>query len=192
MGVTGYQVERCQGAGCSTFVQIGTPTGTTFADRADGGHELQLPRPRDRRGRQPRPLRNYRPATTQAAVGGLVAAFGFDEGTGTRVADASGNGHTGAVNGATWTGAGKFGEALSFNGSNAHRDVPDAASLHLSTGMTLEAWVDPATVTSAWRDVIYKGNDNYYLEAPRRRASEPAGGVDRSAAAMRRPSGRRS
>ena len=32
VGVTGYQVERCQGAGCSTFVQVGTPTGTTFAD----------------------------------------------------------------------------------------------------------------------------------------------------------------
>src|SRR6185436_6721801 len=32
VGVTGYQVERCQGAGCSTFTQIGTPTTTTFSD----------------------------------------------------------------------------------------------------------------------------------------------------------------
>ena len=32
MGVTGYRVERCQGAGCTTFVQIATPTGTTFGD----------------------------------------------------------------------------------------------------------------------------------------------------------------
>src|SRR6185295_10336676 len=32
VGVTGYQVERCQGAGCSTFTQIGTPTVTTFND----------------------------------------------------------------------------------------------------------------------------------------------------------------
>ena len=32
MGVTGYRVERCQGAGCSSFAQVGTPTGTTFAD----------------------------------------------------------------------------------------------------------------------------------------------------------------
>src|SRR5204863_132781 len=32
VGVTGYQVERCQGAGCSTFTQIGTPTTTTFND----------------------------------------------------------------------------------------------------------------------------------------------------------------
>ena len=43
--------------------------------------------------------------------------------------------------------------------------VPDAASLHLSSGMTLEAWVNPSTVNANWRDVIYKGNDNFYLEA---------------------------
>ena len=27
VGVTGYRVERCQGAGCTTFAQMGTPTG---------------------------------------------------------------------------------------------------------------------------------------------------------------------
>ena len=32
VGVTGYRVERCQGAGCSIFTQVGTPAGTTFAD----------------------------------------------------------------------------------------------------------------------------------------------------------------
>src|SRR5207344_2205785 len=32
VGVTGYMVERCQGAGCATFTQIGTPAGTTFND----------------------------------------------------------------------------------------------------------------------------------------------------------------
>src|SRR6185503_1546545 len=32
VGVTGYLVERCQGVGCSTFTQIGTPTTTTFND----------------------------------------------------------------------------------------------------------------------------------------------------------------
>jgi hypothetical protein len=35
--------------------------------------------------------------------------------------------------------------------------------LHLTGAMTLEAWVNPSTVNSAWRDVIYKGDDNYYL-----------------------------
>ena len=32
VAVTGYRVERCQGAGCSVFTEIGQPTGTTFSD----------------------------------------------------------------------------------------------------------------------------------------------------------------
>ena len=55
--------------------------------------------------------------------------------------------------------------------------IPDAASLHLTTGMTLEAWVNPSTVNDNWRDVIYKGNDNYYLEATSSNASKPDAGL---------------
>ncbi len=32
VGVTGYKVERCSGAGCANFAQIATPAGTTFND----------------------------------------------------------------------------------------------------------------------------------------------------------------
>ncbi len=32
VGVTGYQVERCQGASCTTFAQIATPTATSYSD----------------------------------------------------------------------------------------------------------------------------------------------------------------
>jgi chitodextrinase len=32
VGVTGYAVQRCQGAGCTGFSQIATPSGTTFSD----------------------------------------------------------------------------------------------------------------------------------------------------------------
>ena len=32
VGVTGYRVERCQGSGCSSFAQIGSPAGTSFND----------------------------------------------------------------------------------------------------------------------------------------------------------------
>src|SRR4029077_9850703 len=42
---------------------------------------------------------------------------------------------------------------------------------------TLEAWVYPTTVNSAWRDVIYKGNDNYYLEGTSTTSSRPAAGA---------------
>src|SRR4029450_2971319 len=55
------------------------------------------------------------------------------------------------------------GTALSFNGTSALVTVPDANSLDLTTGMTLEAWVNP-TAGGGWRDVIYKGPDDiYYL-----------------------------
>ena len=37
VGVTGYRVERCQGAGCSNFVQVATPTGTSLQQHRVGG-----------------------------------------------------------------------------------------------------------------------------------------------------------
>ena len=114
---------------------------------------------------------------SMAATAGLVAAYGFDEGSGTTVTDASGNGNTGTITNATWAATGKYGKALQFNGTNALVTIPDAASLHLSTGMTLEAWVNPSTVNANWRDVIYKGNDNYYLEATSTNASKPDAGM---------------
>ena len=95
---------------------------------------------------------------------------------GTTVADASGIGNTGTAANATWTTAGKFGSALVFNGTSARVTINDSASLRLTTGMTLEAWVYPATASSAWRDVIYKGNDNYYLEGHLDQCRRPAGG----------------
>ena len=44
-----------------------------------------------------------------AQARGLVAAYSFNEGTGTTVADLSGNGNTGTISGATWTSTGKYG-----------------------------------------------------------------------------------
>jgi regulation of enolase protein 1 (concanavalin A-like superfamily) len=32
VGVTGYVVDRCQGSGCTSFAQVGTPGGTSFTD----------------------------------------------------------------------------------------------------------------------------------------------------------------
>src|SRR5262249_12252797 len=48
--------------------------------------------------------------------------------------------------------------------------------LRLTTAMTLEAWVNPSTVDSGWRDAIYKGDDNYYLEGTSSRDGLPAVG----------------
>jgi concanavalin A-like lectin/glucanase superfamily protein/Big-like domain-containing protein len=86
---------------------------------------------------------------------GLVAAFGFEETTGTTATDASGSGNTGTINGPIRSLTGKFGSALSFDGVNDQVNVPDANSLDLSNAMTLEAWVRPS-VLSAWRTVLMK------------------------------------
>ena len=97
--------------------------------------------------------------------GGLIAAYGFAEGSGSTVADVSGNNNTGTISGATWTTAGRFGGALLFNGTNAVVTVPNAVSLQLTTGMTLEAWVYPTVTPTGWRAVIDKNVDRYYLMA---------------------------
>lgn len=78
----------------------------------------------------------------------LVAAYALDEGAGTGVYDSSGNGNNGTLANAAWV-SGKFGTGLQFSGStNSLATIPDSASLHLSTGMTLEAWVYPTSLNS--------------------------------------------
>ena len=101
----------------------------------------------------------------QAAGTSLVASYSFNEGSGTTVRASSGNGNNGTISGAAWTTAGKYGGALSFNGSSSRVIVNDSPSLHLSAGMTLEAWVSPSSTPTNWQDVIYKENDIYFLEA---------------------------
>jgi glucose/arabinose dehydrogenase/PKD repeat protein len=147
-------------------------TAYTFASWSDGGaqsHGVVVPT-----------VDQSYIATFQAGTGGgggPVAAYSFDEGAGSSVGDASGGGNVGSIGSATWSSAGKYGGALSFNGAGARVTVPDAPSLRLSTGMTLEAWVFPTTVSSVWRDVIYKANDDYYLEATSSSGRPVAGGV---------------
>jgi glucose/arabinose dehydrogenase len=76
-----------------------------------------------------------------AAAPGLVAAYSFDEGTGSTVTDSSGNGNTGTIHGATWTTQGKFGSALSFDGTSAYIDFGNPPSLQITGSMTWSAWI---------------------------------------------------
>jgi len=79
--------------------------------------------------------------------------------------DSSGNSNTGTLEGAaTWV-AGRYGSALSFNGTSNRVFVNDSTSLDLSTAMTLEAWVQPTAAQSGWRAIVQKEVDGYFLHA---------------------------
>jgi len=115
------------------------------------------------------------PAHAQT-IPGLVAAYGFEEGSGTTIGDVTGQSNNGVASGTTWSTAGKFGNALVFNGTNAVVTVPNAAALQLTTAMTLEAWVFPTTAPTGWRAVIDKNVDGYYLMASTDNGNRPGAG----------------
>ncbi len=83
---------------------------------------------------------------------GLVAAYSFDEATNTIATDDSGNGKTGTVVGAA-SGVGKFGAALSFNGTGDNVALPALGTFYKSS-FTYEAWVRKA---SSKQDVAVVG-----------------------------------
>jgi len=89
-------------------------------------------------------------------AGGLVLALGFDEASGTTAIDSSASPKNGTILQAVRV-PGKFGSALKFDGVNDWVTVTDTTNskLDLTTGMTLEAWVNPSAM-SGWETVLYK------------------------------------
>src|SRR3954447_762961 len=88
---------------------------------------------------------------------GIVAAYSFDQTSGSVLADMSGNGHDGTISGATWTSSGRYGGALSFDGTNASVDLGQLGTFY-KTGFTYEAWIDKTTATK--NDVAVVGTWN--------------------------------
>ena len=93
--------------------------------------------------------------TSSSTINGLVAAYSFDNNGGTPL-DYSGNGYYGSALNAVTVPQGRFGSAMSFNGTNAWVSVGSKALLALSTGMTLEAWVYPTAAMSGLDTVVMK------------------------------------
>ena len=281
VGVTGYEVERCQGAGCSSFAAVTTVSGLTWSDtgRSAGTSYSYRVRARDaagNRGAYSAAATAVTPAAVDnppSAPSGLAAAASGSSGVnlswtaatddngvvdrmrwsgvrgraarglcssrrrrrrrwrirawlrrratrtgcgratrrpggrrirtlrrrrpeprrpprrdpGRRLRVRRGVRHDGGGSvrqrqrrhdrGATWITTGKYGKALNFNGTSARVKVPNATAFQLTSGMTLEAWVYPTAVNRQWRDVIYKGSDDYFLMATTTASSRPALGA---------------
>jgi hypothetical protein len=89
----------------------------------------------------------------------LVGAWSFDEGSGTHVADSSGNGDNGVISGnVSWV-SGPTGSALGFDGGSGQVDVPDAPVLEPATALTVSAWVRSVGSPGPYRYILAKGAD---------------------------------
>lgn len=70
----------------------------------------------------------------------VVLYFTFDDDSGNKATDISGNGNDGSIEGAKHV-AGKYGSALEFDGEGSHAEVTPDASLDITDGITLMAWI---------------------------------------------------
>ncbi|MFH1724591.1 MAG: SMP-30/gluconolactonase/LRE family protein, partial [Elusimicrobiota bacterium] len=110
-----------------------------------------------------------RPSETMVATGAPLGAVAgqtrglwqFDEGTGTSVSDASGNGENGSLNGPpAWT-EGLFGKALNFDSSSDYVSVPDVP---MGSDWTIQAWTRfPLASHGSWRTLTQYGPNYHHV-----------------------------
>src|SRR5467141_4989254 len=95
-----------------------------------------------------------------------TATYGFNEGSGNTTTDASGNANMGTLSGPSWTTAGRYGSALSFNGTNAYVEAANSNSLNPGTAATFSAWVNVLAASANISSVVNKWSqtiDDEYL-----------------------------
>ncbi|NIP40931.1 MAG: DUF1565 domain-containing protein [Candidatus Aenigmarchaeota archaeon] len=93
-------------------------------------------------------------------LGGPVAFWHFDEGSGDLAGDSSGNANQGTIQGAAWT-TGLSGSALSFDGVNDYVSVPENDILDPSE-ITIDAWVRINSTPTINGNMVAKGANNGY------------------------------
>jgi plastocyanin len=103
---------------------------------------------------------NVSVTVANTAPGGLIGAYLFNEGSGTTASDTSGNNPAGAISGATWTTAGKYDDALTFNGSTNYVDLGNPTALQSTGSMTWTAWVKATSTPADDGQIIAKSDGN--------------------------------
>jgi plastocyanin/regulation of enolase protein 1 (concanavalin A-like superfamily) len=92
-------------------------------------------------------------ATVNVTIPGLQAYYQFNEGTGTTTADATGDGYTGTISGATWTTGVQSSSGLAFNGTSSYVGLP-ALNLNTNT-VTISGWVLRNGTQSSWSGLVF-------------------------------------
>ena len=105
--------------------------------------------------------------TVTNAATTLLVALPLNEGAGTVAADISGSNHPGTlVNSPTW-GAGKYGQGLTFNGTNNYVNIPDHNDFTLAPAQsyTWSAWVKNTSFkewSTVWSQTASASNFFYF------------------------------
>lgn len=93
----------------------------------------------------------------------LVGYWPFDEGSGAKAGDATGNGHDGElIDDPQWV-TGKFGSALDFGGFGSYVLVPDDDELDLSDEVTYMAWFSLNEAIAGARRMMSKNNSIFVI-----------------------------
>jgi concanavalin A-like lectin/glucanase superfamily protein len=171
VGVTGYRVFRCQGAGCSPTALVATAPSASFSDTglaATSSYTYAVTAVDAANNASG--VSTAASATTPAmppATLNIVAAYGFNEGTGLTAADDSPNRNAGTLSGATWTTAGRSGNAVAFNGTGGLVEAADIDPLTPQTDVTFQAWVllssAPTEVASVFNKWSQTADDEYLV-----------------------------
>ena len=86
---------------------------------------------------------------------GPVAAYAFSDGAGTAALDSSGTDLTAdLIDGPSWTTSGRFGSALTFDGSNDGVRLPASTLLDLDGSLTVSAWIRPTAAHTERRLIV--------------------------------------
>jgi len=87
-----------------------------------------------------------------------VGVWHFKETVGgtSAIKDSKGVNHGTDSGGPTLGVAGKIGNAIQFDGVDDCVIVPDHPSLHLGSGLTIEAWIN-IDIWGNWKDIVFKG-----------------------------------
>jgi hypothetical protein len=95
---------------------------------------------------------------TSPASGELVGWWKLDEGSGTAISDSSDNRLNGTFTGGTpeWI-AGKYGNAILFNGANGYVDLGMKSEMDLTEEMTVSVWLRDDGFTVGWQAIFTRG-----------------------------------
>lgn len=91
-----------------------------------------------------------------------VAAYDFNEPSGSQALDGSGNGHTATIDGAVRV-PGRRGTGLHFDGQGAHVALPTLNGGALFAGVTLDAWIRLDTVALDEQDILMLDSANGFV-----------------------------